>query len=99
MSYNKCIFIGNMASKKMLQTIAGKAMLLFTVRVWDAEDNAEYVDCVSYSKQAEVIDRDFPEKRQIFLECKAHTYKDKEGKKQTQFIVEKFEYCSNRMSA
>ena len=99
MSYNKCIFIGNMQSKKMLETKSGKPMLLFTIRVWDKKDNAEFIDCVSYSDQAELIDRDFPEKRQIFIECKAHTYKDKEGKKQTQFVVEKFEYCSDRMTA
>jgi len=74
-------------------------MLLFTIRTWDEEDNAEHIDCVSYGKQAEIIDRDFPDKRQIFLECKAHTYKTQDGKKATQFVVVKFEYCSDRMTA
>lgn len=97
--YNQCTFIGIVLDKKMQETTTGKPLLMFSVKTWDKEDRATFINCTAYSALAERIYSDFPEGRTIFVTAKAHVYKDKQGIKQTSFTVESFEYCSPKMSA
>lgn len=95
---NKCIIMGELASKKLIQTKTGKPMLMFTVRTWDAEQKSEFLDCVAYGRQAELIERDFPVKRNIYIECKAHSYKDKNGDLRIQFVLVEFKYLTKEVT-
>lgn len=97
--YNQCTFIGPVVEKKMHETATGKPMLFFKVKTWDKQDRASFIDCTAYSAMAERIWEDFPEGRVIFLTCRAHNYKDKDGNQKTSFVVESFEYCSPKASA
>lgn len=94
---NKCIFLGEVARKQASVTKTGKSMLRFTVRTWDAEQNSEFLECVAYGKQADLIDRDFPIKRNIFVETKAHSYKNSNGELQVQFILIEFKYLTKEV--
>lgn len=94
--YNQCTFIGPVLDKRIQQTTSGKPILFFSIKCWDKEDRATFVSCTAYSGIAERIYKDFPEGRIIFVTAKAHVYKDKDGTKQTNFVIESFEYCSPR---
>lgn len=91
---NKCCFIGEIASKKLMQTKTGKSMLMFTIRTWDQDQKSEFLDCVAYGRQAELIDRDFPIRRNIYIDCKAHSYKTSDNKLQIQFVLNEFKYLT-----
>ncbi len=95
---NKCLFLGEMASKKLIETKTGKPMLLFTIRTWDAEQKSEFLECVAYGRQAELINRDFPKGRNIYMETKAHSYKTNEGKLQIQFVLIEFKYLTKEVT-
>lgn len=98
MSYNLCIFHGQIKSKKDSQSKTGKSMLFFTLKTWQGanDDNKfELLDCVAYEKTAELINRDFDNGDMIILECSAHTYK-KDESKLTSFTVNKFNYLKGR---
>ena len=98
MSYNFCMFHGQIKSKKASQSKTGKPMLFVTLKTWKGvnEDNKyELLDCVAYEKTAELIDRDFQTDDMILVECEAHTYK-KEDVKLTSFTIQKFQYLKGR---
>ena len=98
MSYNFCMFHGQIKHKKPSESKTGKQMLFLTVKTWQGtnEDNKyELLDCVAYEKTAELIDRDFKIDDMILIECQAHTYK-KEDTKLTSFTVQKFQYLKGR---
>lgn len=98
MSYNFCMFHGQIKSKKASQSKTGKTMLFVTLKTWKGvnEDNKyELLDCVAYEKTAELIDRDFKPNDMILVECEAHTYK-KEDVKLTSFTIQKFQYLKGK---
>lgn len=98
MSYNLCIFHGQIKSKKVAQSKTGKSMLYFVLKTWHGsnDDNKyELLDCVAYEKTAELIDRDFEDGDMIILETQAHTY-IKESAKSTSFTVSKFQYLKGK---
>jgi single-strand DNA-binding protein len=94
---NNCFFIGSVANKKNSTTKTGKALLNFTLKTWDHEQNVEFLDCVAYGKQAELIDRDFPLGRIIYIEARAHSYKQQDDIK-IQFVLREFKYLSKELS-
>lgn len=98
MSYNLCIFHGEIKSKKIAESKTGKPILYFVLKTWKGgnDDNRyELLDCVAYEKSAELIDRDFLEGDMIIVEAQAHTY-IKESSKSTSFTVTKFQYLKGR---
>jgi hypothetical protein len=98
MSYNLCIFHGQIKSKKVAQSKTGKSMLYFVLKTWQGvndENKFELLDCVAYEKTAELIGRDFENGDMIILEAMAHTY-IKDTAKSTSFIVSKFQYIKGK---
>ena len=98
MSYNLCIFHGQIKGKKVSQSKTGKPMLFFTLKTWQGsnEDNKfELLDCVAYERSAELIDRDFDNGDMIIVEAQAHTYK-KEDTKLTSFTIKSFQYLKGK---
>ena len=98
MSYNFCMFHGQIKHKKPTESKTGKPMLFLTIKTWQGANETnkfELLDCVAYEKTAELIDRDFELDDMILLECQAHTYK-KDETKLTSFTIQKFQYLKGK---
>lgn len=98
MSYNLCIFHGQIRSKKAGQSKTGKQILYFTLKTWQGVNESnryELLDCVAYEKAAELIDRDFQDGDMIIIEAQAHTFL-KDQVKSTSFTVKSFQYLRGR---
>ncbi len=92
---NKCLLMGTIIKRENRKTISGKAVMLFTLRsVTDGEE--AFLNCVAYSALAEIIDRDFDNRKKIFIECKATSHKKPDGDVANGFVVEKFYYMDQR---
>ena len=98
MNINKCIIAGNVTRDPELNhTTAGKSVVNFTVASterWKSEtgeqkEHTEFIECRSWSKQAEVIAKYFRKGSRIYIEGKLRTEKwEKDGQKRQKIIVE-----------
>ena len=98
MSYNTCMFYGQIKQKKTSESKTGIPMLFFILKTWDGANETnkyELLDCVAYDRNAELINRDFEVGDMIILDCQAHSFK-KDEVKLTSFTVRKFSYLAGK---
>ena len=105
---NKAVFIGRIVRDielKILQNENQTGVAKFCIAVdrkfkRDGEPDADFLNCISFGKQAETISKYFTKGMKIALVCHVQTgnYTNKDGIKvyTTDFVVDEFEFVESK---
>lgn len=103
---NKAILCGRLTAKPELRyTGSNKPYARFTIavnrpKVQDKEREVDFINCISWGKQGEVIDKYFDKGSQILINGRIQvtTYNDKDGNKRTgtDIVVEEFDFIGSK---
>jgi single-strand DNA-binding protein len=110
MNFNKVIIGGNLTRDPQLKYLPNQTAVcefgMAINRKWksasgEAKEDTTFVDCVSFGKQAEVINQYFSKGKSIFIEgrLKFDTWEDKQsGVKRSKLsvVIESFQFCGGR---
>ena len=103
---NKVILCGRLTAKPELRyTENNKAYARFTIAVnrpkqEDKEQEADFINCISWGKQAETIAKYFDKGSQIVVNgrIRVDNYTDKDGNKRTStdIVIEEFDFVGGK---
>ena len=103
---NKVILCGRLTAKPELRyTESNKAYCRFTIAVnrpkqEDKEQEADFINCISWGKQAETIAKYFDKGSQIVVNgrIRVDNYTDKDGNKRTStdIVIEEFDFVGGK---
>jgi len=103
--YANLNLLGRIVRKEGRQLPTGKYVLNFTVAInkkFGEKETSTFIDCVSWERQAEVIDQFFGKGSMIFVSCEPRqaNYEDKDGKKvyKIEYNVSNFSFTGNDAS-
>lgn len=111
MSTNLCIFHGNLGKDPEIKRLSSGSTVCnfsiacgerYTDRNGDKKEHTEWVNVVSYGKQAEVIERFFHKGSEIMVQTKKRdsSWDDRDGNRRykTEFILQSFDFCGPKDS-
>jgi len=100
---NKCIFYGNLTKDpEIFQTQNGEKMVRVTIathRVVNNEKRTEFIPCLAFRKNAELLEQYYQKGRPILVEARVVNSKGKtkngEEYNTFSFIIERFEFAGS----
>lgn len=101
---NKCIFYGNLArDPEVFQTQKREKLVRITVathRIVNGEKRTEFIPCLAFRKNAELLEQYYQKGRPILVEARAVNSKGKtkngEEYNTFSFIIERFEFAGTK---